>query len=205
MTMLRIGILLFDGVEELDFVGPYEVFTVANAVACEQGSPPLNDVLLLSEGKREITCAKGMQVLAQAAMEEAGDIDVICIPGGRGSRQAVKNPELLHWVAERARACTWVTSVCTGAFVLAAAGLTKGRRITTHWSAFDEFAALGLEGELLSGPRYVRDGNLVTAAGISAGIDMALWLTGQMHGVGIARAVQREMQYDPAPPYAAEV
>ena len=205
MTMLRIGILLFDGVEELDFVGPYEVFTVANAVAREQGSPPLNDVLLLSEGKREITCAKGMQVLAQAAMEEAGDIDVICIPGGRGSRQAVKNPELLHWVAERARACTWVTSVCTGAFVLAAAGLTKGRRITTHWSAFDEFAALGLEGELLSGPRYVRDGNLVTAAGISAGIDMALWLTGQMHGVGIARAVQREMQYDPAPPYAAEV
>jgi transcriptional regulator GlxA family with amidase domain len=205
MTSARIGILLFDGVEELDFVGPYEVFTVANAVARERGSSPLNEVLLLAERGECVTCAKGMRVVAQAATEEVTELDVICIPGGFGSRQAIKNADLLDWVAERARGCTWMTSVCTGAFVLAAAGLTKGRRITTHWDAFEEFANLDLEGELLSGPRYVRDGNLVTAAGISAGIDMALWLTGQMHGVDVARAVQREMQYDPAPPYAAEV
>ena len=205
MNPTRIGILLFDGVEELDFVGPYEVFTVANAVSRERDSLPRSEVLLLSEKGKGVTCAKGMQVLVQAAKEEIADLDVICIPGGRGSRQVIKDRDLLRWVAERAGGCTWVTSICTGAFVLAAAGLTKGRRMTTHWAAFEEFADLGLEGELLSGPRYVRDGNLVTAAGISAGIDMALWLTGQMHGVDIARAVQREMQYDPAPPYAAEV
>src|SRR3546814_120652 len=102
-------------------------------------------------------------------------------------------------------ACTWVTSVCTGSMLLAAAGPARGRRITTHWGAVDLVRRRGEAAEVLDDVRYVRDGNLVTSAGVSAGIDMALWLVGEIWEPAFARKVQRQMQYDPAPPYAAAV
>jgi len=138
-------------------------------------------------------------------MADFKKLDVICIPGGQGARAQIKNEAVINWVKTIAPSCEWVTSVCTGSFILAKAGLTKNKKISTYWAAFDEFKSLGLEGELLPHIRYVRDGNLVTSAGVSAGIDMALWLTGQMFTPTFARAVQRGMQYDPAPPYQAEV
>lgn len=206
MSACRIAILLFDGAEELDFVGPFEVFTMADAVARHRGDAAGNEVMLVSPDGGDVACAKGMRVGAEHAMAEAPPFDLLCIPGGRGTRQVIEQQPILEWVAERAAGCRWVTSVCTGSFVLAAAGLTKGRAITTHWAAMEEFAELGLEaGELRRDVRYVRDGPLVTAAGISAGIDMALWLTGEIHGVALARATQRAMEYHPTPPYAADV
>jgi transcriptional regulator GlxA family with amidase domain len=121
-----------------------------------------------------------------------------------GTRREVDNPVLLDWVKQAAANCTWVTSVCTGSLVLEAAGLVDGRKVTTHWAMLDHLRTKGSV-TVLDERRYVRDGNVVTAAGVSAGIDMSLWVVGQLYGVDHARAVQRMMEYDPAPPYAAEV
>ena len=204
MTKSTIGIFIFDGAEELDFVGPYEVFTMVNATL-DKGEAPLNEVLLISEDGGDVICNKGMRVGAHYAMAEAPPLDVICVPGGNGTRALISHKPVVDWLAGIAPQCSWVTSVCTGAMLLAAADLTEGRKITTHWAAMEEFGERGLAGDLQRGPRYVRDGNLVTAAGVSAGIDMALWLTGQLHGIERARATQKAMEYNPAPPYTADV
>lgn len=203
--MKTIGIFIFNDAEELDFVGPYEVFTMINEVLNYQEKPDAVKVILISEDGEDITGRKGMRVGAHTSMSDISKVDIVLIPGGDGTRAQIKNEAVLNWVRAIAPECEWVTSVCTGSFVLAKAGLTKGKRISTYWGAFDEFKALGLEGELVPKVRYVRDGNVVTSAGVSAGIDMALWLTGQIFDPAFARAVQRAMQYDPAPPYTADV
>lgn len=197
---LAIGILVFDDAEELDFVGPWEVFTMANAIAKDS-----HRVLLMAEREAPIRCAKGMRVLPDVTLAQCPKLDVLLVPGGQGTRREVENEPLLVWIAKIAADCRWVTSVCTGALLLAAAGPARGKRVTTHWSFVEALRKRGEAGEVLENVRYVRDGNVVTAAGVSAGIDMALWLTGQLHGTGFARKVQRGMEYDPAPPYAAEV
>jgi transcriptional regulator GlxA family with amidase domain len=117
----------------------------------------------------------------------------------------VDNPVLIDWLRQIAPGLRWVTSVCTGALLLCGAGLARGRRVTTHWAFVEDLRKRYPDVEVLEGVRYVRDGELCTAAGVSAGIDLALWLTGQLFGVGTARQTQRNMEYDPAPPYAAEV
>ncbi len=203
--MSTIGILVFDDAEELDFVGPWEVFTMTNEVMARTGRPRAHDVVLVAESERAVRCAKGMRVLPDVTTAKCPRLDVLLIPGGQGTRREVGNEALLEWIAATAAHCTWITSVCTGALLLTAAGPAKGKRVTTHWAFVETLRARNEAAEVLSGARYVRDGNLVTAAGVSAGIDMALWLTGQIHTPDIARAVQRAMEYDPAPPYAAEV
>ena len=198
--MAMIGILIFDGVEELDFVGPWEVFTAAAQVAGDGR----DGVMLLAEHNRTVRCAKGMRVLPDCRLSEAPRLDVLVVPGGQGTRREVDNAGLIGWITRTAAGCTWVTSVCTGALLLHAAGPARGRRVTTHHSFV---AALRARGEVtvLEGLRFVRDGNLVTAAGVSAGIDMALWLVGQLRDPAFARTVQRYIEYHPAPPYAAEL
>ena len=203
--MKTIGIFIFDDAEELDFVGPYEVFTMINEVMQYLGEADGVKVLLISETGEDITGNKGMRVGAHAAMTDIKSLDIICIPGGPGARAQIQNKSVIDWVARSAKTCEWVTSVCTGSMILSKAGLTTGKRISTFWATFDEFKALGLDGELQPNVRYVRDGNLVTSAGVSAGIDMALWLTGQMFSPSLARGVMRGMQYEPAPPYLADV
>ena len=178
--MKTIGILIFKDVEELDFVGPYEVFSMINTVLEYLGRPERVKPVLISEDGQDVMCKKGMRVGAHAAMHDIDKLDIVLIPGGDGTREVIENANIMHWVKAIAPTCEWVTSVCTGSFVLAKAGLTKGRKISTYFAAFDEFAQLGLEGDLVKNLRYVRDGNVVTSAGVSAGIDMALWLTGQM-------------------------
>jgi transcriptional regulator GlxA family with amidase domain len=200
-----IGILIFDDAEELDFVGPWEVFTVINQVMANEGKERPHNVILVAEREAPVRCAKGMRVLPDVTTANCPPLDVLLVPGGQGTRREVKNEALLDWIARTAAGCQWITSVCTGALLLTAAGPAKGKRVTTHWGFIETLRARGEAAEVLSHIRYVRDGNVVTAAGVSAGIDMALWLTGQMHGAALARAVQRVMEYDPAPPYAAEV
>ncbi|HEY2445548.1 MAG TPA: DJ-1/PfpI family protein [Rhizomicrobium sp.] len=202
--MNRIGILLFDGVEELDFVGPYEVFTMTNEVFLHEGKPRPHEVMLLAERDAPIVCAKGMRVLPQNTTAQCSALDIVLIPGGQGTRREVENKILLDWIANVSEEAQWITSVCTGALLLAAAGPARGKRVATHWAFAETLRTRGEVGRVLEGMRYVRDGNLVTAAGVSAGIDMALWLIGQLHGAAMARKVQRAMEYDPAPPYAAE-
>lgn len=193
-----IGILLFDDVEELDFVGPWEVF----GVMLELGAT--GRLVTIAEQARPIRCAKGLRVLPDHTFADAPALDVVLVPGGQGTRREVDNPIVIDWLRGVAASCTWVTSVCTGALLLHEAGPTRSRRVTTHWAFVETLRERG-DVTVLDGVRYVRDGKLVSAAGVSAGIDMALWLVGQIHGVDLARTVQRHMEYDPAPPYTADV
>jgi transcriptional regulator GlxA family with amidase domain len=201
---VNIGILIFDGVEELDFVGPWEVFTMANAVGQHLHKGPVHDVKLIADRHQPVVCAKGLRVLPDLAMDQCRMLDVLLVPGGQGTRREVENQAVLTWIANIAHRAKWVTSVCTGALLLTAAGPAKGKRVTTHWSFIETLRARGEAAEVLEHQRYVQDGNVVTAAGVSAGIDMALWLTGQIHTPDFARAVQRGMEYDPAPPYGPQ-
>lgn len=188
------GILLFDGAEELDYVGPWEVLTMAR----KEG----DRVVTIAEGPDVVRSAKGLRVVPDHTFEDAPSLDVVLVPGGQGTRGETDNPVLTGWLAKVAADASWVTSVCTGSLLLHAAGLTEGKRITTHWAYLDEFRARAGDAVTITGDaRWVVDGNLVTAAGVSAGIDMALWLVGQLYDVPHARAVQRFIQYDPAPPY----
>ncbi|MSO98962.1 MAG: DJ-1/PfpI family protein [Rhodospirillaceae bacterium] len=201
-TPLNIAIVIFDGVEELDFQGPWEVLTMVNSVRAFKKLEGRDHVYLVSETGGKVTCAKGMRVEADYSFANAPKSDVILVPGGQGTRREVTNSAMLKWVAAQAAHCQWVTSVCTGSMVLAAAGPARGKRITTHWGAIEEVRKRGDAGEVVSGQRWVVDGNVVTSAGVSAGIDMAIWLVGQLHGEDMAKTVVKMMEYDPAPPFA---
>ncbi len=201
-----IGLVLFDQAEELDWVGPFEVFTMAQQVAGGVDRAATIRVVLISQEGEVVVGAKGLRVEVDASFESAPPLDLLLVPGGVGTRIEMKNSEMLDYLRKSAPNCEWVTSVCTGSAVLEAAGLTKGKKITTHWAYVSELREnAGESTEVLENVRYVRDGNLVTSAGVSAGIDMALWVTGQLFGVQHARTTQRFMEYDPAPPYTAEV
>ncbi len=203
---LTIGIVLFERAEELDWVGPFEVFTMAREVSGDRGPASGLRVVLISEEGGVVTGAKGLRNEVNASFAEAPQIDVLLIPGGIGTRVEMKNARMLDFLSKKAAACDWVTSVCTGSAVLEAAGLTKGKRITTHWAYVSTLREnAGESTTVLGNVRYVRDGQLLTAAGVSAGIDMAPWLTGEIFGVDHARLTQKAMEYDPAPPYTAEV
>lgn len=196
--MTRIGIVLFDGAEELDFVGPWEVFTMA----AKQEGVDLEAFTVSREGTA-VRCAKGMRVLPDYSFANAPRMDVVLVPGGEGRKREMHDERMLGWLRARGAEASWITSVCTGAFLLHGAGFCSGRRVTTHWRAIEELRTRK-DITVLDDVRYVRDGNVVTASGVSAGIDMALWLVGQLWSPSIARRAQRAMQYDPAPPYAAE-
>ena len=191
------GILIFDDAEELDFVGPWEVFGMVRHIV------PEDRVVTIAHSHEPIRAAKGMRVLPDHSFADAPALDVLLVPGGIGTRREVEDAELIDWLRKTGAQCRWVTSVCTGSLLLHEAGFAKGRRVTTHWGFVATLRERGAE--VLENVRYVRDGNLVTAAGVSAGIDMALWLVGQIHGVAVARQVQRAMEYDPAPRYTSEV
>jgi transcriptional regulator GlxA family with amidase domain len=196
--MKTIGIVLFQDMEELDAIGPYEVFAYAAGMRED-----LFRVCTIAERDGPVRCAKGLTIVPSHSFATAPDLDVILVPGGRGSKAEAANPVLTAWVAQQAARCEWVASVCTGARILLAAGPAVGKRITTHWRAVAELREEGKAAAVLDDVRFVRDGNLVTSAGVSAGIDMALWLVGQIADPAFARAVQKGIEYFPAPPYTA--
>jgi transcriptional regulator GlxA family with amidase domain len=196
--MRNVGVLIFDGAEELDLVGPWEVLAFAAQITGR------DRLVTLAESTRPIRCAKGLQIVPDAPIGDAPPLDVVLVPGGQGTRREVQNRALIGWLAHACAQATWVTSVCTGVLLLHEAGPARGKRVTTHASFVETLRGRG-EVTVLERVRYVRDGNLVTAAGVSAGVDMALWLVGQRDGVEVARQTQRGIEYEPAPPYAAEV
>lgn len=194
---MRIAIALFDGAEELDFAGPWEVLAYwAHEVAQRDV-----EVITVAASLEPVRAAKGLRVVPDHTLHDAGPIDVFLLPGGRGTRQLLAADEPLH-VALRAMAerGTLMTSVCTGSLVYAAAGLLRDRPATTYWSAFDELLALDPSIEARRDDRYVDDGDIVTAAGVSAGIDMALHLVRRLDSEQAARRTRRGIQYDPQPP-----
>ena len=203
--MTAIGIVVFDGAEELDFVGPWEVFTASAALRAEAEVDGSNDdrVVLVAESSAPVRCAKGLRVLPDLTFADVTALDVVVVPGGRGTRREVENPLLLGWLRTVDATTTWTTSVCTGSFLLHASKVAEGRRLATHWGSEDRLAALGVD--VVREARFVRDGKVVSSQGVSAGIDMALWVVGQLHSPAHARRVQRYIQYDPAPPYSADI
>jgi transcriptional regulator GlxA family with amidase domain len=194
--MTTIGIVAFDDVEELDFAGPWEVFGMARKLR-DQG----DRLFLLAERDAPIRCAKSMRVLPDLTFAQAPKLDVLLVPGGVGTRREVKNDAMIEFLRRAGAQARWVTSVCTGSLLLHEAGFARGKRVTTHWTFIEQLRDRG-EVTVLENERYVVDGNLVTAAGVSAGIDMALWLTGQIWGEDFARKVQKQIEYFPRPPYA---
>jgi transcriptional regulator GlxA family with amidase domain len=197
------GLLIFDGAEELDFVGPWEVLTASRMIQGEHDGAEPDTVVTVAEDSRPVRCAKGLGVLPDHTLDDHPPLDVLVVPGGMGTRREVDNPAVIAWIAKVAAGAAWVTSVCTGALLLHEAGPARGRRVATHHSFEDALAARG-DITVVRDARYVVDGNLVTSQGVSAGIDMSLWLVGRIHGRPHARAVRRYIQYDPAPPYLAD-
>ncbi|MBX9364359.1 DJ-1/PfpI family protein [Streptomyces sp. WAC04114] len=197
--MTTYGLLVFEDAEELDFVGPWEVFTVSARLR-DSG----DTAVLVSEHAGPVRCNKGLRVLPDHTFDDHPPLDVLHVPGGLGARETqLHNPVVTGWIAKTAEQATWVHGVCTGTFLLHAAGPARGRRVATHWSQEDTLVARG-DVTVVRDARYVVDGGLVTSQGVSAGIDSALWLVGRLHGRDHARAVRRYIQYDPAPPYLAD-
>ena len=197
MTDVRtIGILLFDGLEELDAVGPWEVLSFWTRRWPEDGY----QVVTLSQSGGPVACAKGLTVVAEHSCDDVPELDVLYYPGGRGTRAHVEDQAQLDWVRAQRDRVPLLTSVCTGSLVYAAAGLLHGRPATTHWAALDLLAELDPTVELRPDDRFVDDGDVVTASGVSAGIDMALHLVDRLAGRERAQEVRRGIQYDPEPP-----
>jgi transcriptional regulator GlxA family with amidase domain len=191
-----IGVALFDGAEELDWAGPWEVLAAWATQWPDDGVR----VLTLAREAGTITCAKGLRVLPDETWESAPPLDVLVYPGGRGTRRELVDEAVLDWMREMAAGGTVLSSVCTGSLVLAAAGLLDGRPATTHWQSLELLPTLGREIEVRPDDRFVDDGSVITAAGVSAGIDMALHLVSRLHSRERAREVRRYIQYDPEPP-----
>jgi transcriptional regulator GlxA family with amidase domain len=192
----HIGILLFEGVEELDAIGPWEVLASWTRKYPEDGY----DVVCLSHQGGLVRCAKGLVVEATYSYATTPPLDVLVYPGGRGTRPQLEDAAQLDWVRTQRENTGLMTSVCTGSLVYAAAGLLAGRPATTHWASLDHLAQIDASIEVLSNERFVDDGDVITAAGVSAGIDMALHLVARLAGNDRAREVRRNIEYDPQPP-----
>lgn len=190
MTALRIGLLVFPNVQQLDLTGPYEVFA----------SIPGASVRLLWKELDPIVSATGLVLIPDTRLADAPQLDVLCVPGGAGINALLEDEVVLAFLRRQAEGARFVTSVCTGALVLAAAGLLAGRRATTHWASHDFLARLGAVPEQA---RVVADGKFISGGGVTAGIDMALTLTAELLGREQAEAIQLQLEYAPAPPFTA--
>jgi transcriptional regulator GlxA family with amidase domain len=188
---MEIAILLYPNFTALDAVGPYEVLS-------RLPDARLRFVAAQAGPQRSDTGALTLHADAELAQLTAPD--VLLVPGGPGQAALMQEEPLLAWLREAHAHATWTASVCTGSLLLAAAGLLAGRRATSHWAALDELRALGVHAV---GERVVFDGNIVTAAGVSAGIDMALALAARIAGEQVAQAIQLGIEYDPQPPFSA--
>ena len=185
---MNIVFVLFDNVTQLDFSGPVQFLSrlpgATTHVVSKDGNPVSTDC--------------GFAIVPNTGFADCPQADIICVPGGHGVRQAIADTTIVDFVREQAKAAEWVTSVCTGSFILGAAGLLDGKRATTHW-AYTQL--LPLFGAMHEEARVVRDGNLVTAGGVTSGIDFALELMALAKGEDVARSIQLALEYDPAPPF----
>lgn len=193
---MRIAFFLFDGAEELDWAGPWEVLSSWAHGWRDDGV----ECFTVAQHDGVVTCAKGLRVLPDHSWDSAPDFDVLVYPGGKGTRPQLGDETIRAWVRGLAERGTLMTSVCTGSLVYADAGLLDGLPATTHWGSVDLLAGLGDGVEVRDRERFVDNGSVITAAGVSAGIDMALHLVARLHSTERAKEVRRYIQYDPEPP-----
>jgi cyclohexyl-isocyanide hydratase len=188
MTPLKIGMLLFPDITILDLTGPYEVFVRAKCF----------EVLIVGQSTDLIKGEGGITLKANHTFETCPKIDILFVPGGRGVNQLMENEEVLEFLRAHGQTAQYITSVCTGSLVLAAAGLLKGFKATTHWRSMELLKMFGIEAVE---ERVVIDKNRITGGGITAGIDFGLMLTSLIGGESMARQIQLQLEYDPAPPF----
>jgi transcriptional regulator GlxA family with amidase domain len=188
---MRIAILIFDKLTALDAIGPYEVLSRV---------PGAELTFVAEETGPKRTDTGRLGITADASIDELTDPDIFLIPGGEGNRPLLQNERVLDWVRSAHETSKWTTSVCTGSLVLAAAGVLDGLEATSHWAYLDRLAEGGATPVK---QRFVEDGKVVTAAGVSAGIDMALHLVARETHEDVARAIQLGIEYDPDPPFDA--
>lgn len=186
--MTTIGLILFPGLTQLDLTGPYEVFVRL----------PDTQVLLLAKTMEPVVTEKGLTILPTGTFADSPQLDVLCVPGGPGINACLSDEELLQFLRQQGQQARYVTSVCTGALILAAAGLLEGYQATTHWLSLDLLRHFGVE---VRNERVVQDGNRITGAGVSAGIDFALKLAAVLSDQTTAEAIQLMMEYQPQPPF----
>ena len=185
---LTVGLLVFPDLTQLDLTGPYEVFSRA----------PGMRVVLVGTRPGPIRSEWGLSLGTDCTLDEAPPLDILCIPGGVGVNALLPDDAVLDFVARRGASAAWVTSVCTGALVLGAAGLLRGYRATTHWLSLDLLPELGATPVEA---RVVRDRNRITGGGVTAGIDFALTLVAELRGREVAERIQLMVEYDPSPPF----
>jgi cyclohexyl-isocyanide hydratase len=186
---MNIVFVLFDNVTQLDFAGPVQFLT----------RMPGAKIFVTSKGGNAVTTDCGFSILPTTSFANCPQADIICVPGGHGVREAIADSALVDFVRNQAKGATWITSVCTGAFILGAAELLQDKRATCHWGYTH---LLPLFGATHAAARVVRDGNLVTAGGVTSGIDFALELIAMISGEEAARTIQLALEYNPAPPFA---
>ena len=187
---VRIGLLLFPDLTQLDLTGPAEVF----------GRMPGADVMLLWKTLDPVASDRGMRILPTATFESCESLDVICVPGGPGQIALMEDGETLQFLRDISPSCRLITSVCTGSLVLGAAGLLTGYRATCHWSSLDQLSLLGAHPV---NERVVRDRNRITGAGVTSGIDFGLTVVAELAGAEVAQGIQLQLEYDPQPPFQA--
>ena len=187
-TSLVVGMVLFDGLTQLDLTGPYEVFA----------RMPGTQVHLIAPSREPVRSEWGLTVTPDAAFGDAPPLDVLCVPGGWGVNAYLENESLLAFLRARAAHARYVTSVCSGSLLLGAAGLLRGYRATTHWLSLDLLPLFGAEAVEA---RVVHDRNRITGAGVTAGIELGLVLAAELFGAPVAQAIQLAIEYCPAPPF----
>ena len=188
---MRIAIFLYDGMTALDAIGPYDVL---------RQLPGAEVVFVGDTAGIKRTEAQPLGLVADRAFADVTRADILVVPGGLGQERVMREPATLAWIRRIHETTTWTTSVCTGSLILAAAGLLRGLRATTHWAVLDELREFGATPV---SERVVEQGKIITAAGVSAGIDMALRLVARVAGDDVARGIQLGIEYDPAPPFDA--
>jgi transcriptional regulator GlxA family with amidase domain len=191
--MVNVGVFIYDKAEELDFVGPFEVFQAAGQFAADRGLDGTT-VFTVARTTDPIATAGGLRVLPHHSIDDHPRIDLLVVPGG-DSRGPVEDPDVIAWVSRVASGAKLTTSVCTGAYVLGKAGLLAGRKATTHWMSLDRMVATHPDTEVVRNVRWVDEGDIVTGAGVSAGIDMALHVVERLYGREVAEETAGYMEY----------
>ncbi len=186
----RIGFLVFPSITQLDMTGPHEVFA----------RMPGSEIHLIWKTLEPVTAQGGLRLVPTTTLEACPQLDLVCVPGGPGMNALLNDEAVLAFLRRQAAGARYVTAVCTGSLVLGAAGLLKGKRATTHWTALDMLAAFGATPVA---ERTVIDGNLITGGGVTAGIDFALKVVAETAGEEVAKTIQLSIEYDPQPPFDA--
>ena len=186
--MLNVGILIFPDVEELDFVGPFEVLSYINKIL-----PGSTRVLLVSETSDTVKAFNGMRVLPDLTIETCPDLDILVVPGGKGRLSAMKNTHLIQFIQKQVPHAQYIASVCTGAFLLAEAGLLTGKKATTYHEVLDELSSYGVQ---VVTDKVVPQGRIITAGGVSSGIELGFYLLRELFGAQTAQKIARKIEYE---------